>query len=88
MQFVVLAFLMVILFGMFVAMVIALLSVAAVAVGIGVPAYLLYRYWAGQPAMPGPRQRPMERLQQLYVDGKIDLFEFEQRMARLIAIEH
>jgi hypothetical protein len=35
-----------------------------------------------------PRLNPMERLRNLYVEGKIDLFEFERRVAKLLALEH
>ena len=31
---------------------------------------------------------PIERLQNLYVEGTIDLTEFERRVARLVAVEH
>lgn len=65
----------------------ALFSLTAMAVAIGVPAYVAYRVLSGRHSH-GPRQRPLERLQQLYVEGKIDLFEFEQRVAHLIAVEH
>lgn len=66
--------------------VLALVAVVALGAAIIVPAYLLSRRWlqgrAGQPAL-----KPVERLQNLFAEGKIDLFEFETRVAHLVALE-
>jgi hypothetical protein len=72
---------------MVLAVIAALVMTAAVALGVGIPAYLLFQWWRRSQA-PALRQKPLERLQTLYVEGKIDLFEFERRVANLIAVEH
>lgn len=71
---------------MVMAMLAALLMTAAVALGIGIPIYLLFRWWHGS-QKPVLTQKPLERLQNLYVEGKIDIFEFERQVASLIAVE-
>jgi hypothetical protein len=71
---------------MVMAVIAALLMTAAVALGIGIPAYLLFKWWKGSQT-PVLAQRPLERLQNLYVEGKIDIFEFERQVASLIAVE-
>jgi biopolymer transport protein ExbB/TolQ len=89
MQLVLALLLAVILLSLFVALVIAVVSLAAVGLAIGIPAYFLIRHFSrSQPRLRQFAQNPMERLQQLYVEGKIDLFEYERRVRRLIAIEH
>jgi hypothetical protein len=70
-------------------LVMMLMFAVAMALAIGVPAYFFFKH---RRSINGHfnrlAQSPMERLQSLYVDGKIDLFEFERRVAHLIAIEH
>lgn len=65
----------------------AVVMTAAVALGVGIPAYLVFQWWR-RSQVPALTQKPMERLQSLYVEGKIDIFEFERRVASLIAVEH
>lgn len=66
----------------------AVMFAVAMALAIGVPAYLLIKNWPGiSRHVNRLTQNPMERLQTLYVEGKIDLFEFERRVAHLIAVE-
>ena len=75
--------------SMVVALIMALMFAVAVGLAIGLPAYLLLRHRTGiSQRFNRLTENPMERLQNLYVDGKIDLFEFERRVAQLIAIEH
>lgn len=89
MQLLLALILAVVLVSLFVALVIAVVSLAAVGLVIGIPAYFLIRHFSrSQPRIRQFTQNPMERLQQAYVDGKIDLFEYERRVRRLIAIEH
>lgn len=73
-----------------VTLILSALIFAAFACLVGVPLYLLGRRWLnGQGVnVSMRRQSPMERLKTLYVEGKIDLFEFERRAAHLISIEH
>jgi membrane protein implicated in regulation of membrane protease activity len=73
--------------SMVVALVAAALFTLVMAAAVAVPLYFVGRAWLG-----GGRTRkgaqPLERLQTLYVEGKIDLFEYERRVAKLIAVEH
>jgi hypothetical protein len=72
---------------MVLAMLAALVMTAAVALGIGIPLYMLVKWWQ-RSQTPVLAQKPLERLQNLYVEGKIDIFEFERQVASLIAVEH
>jgi len=75
--------------GVIVLVVILLLLLFAVAVGlaIGIPTVMLIQWWRKSSART-LTQKPMDRLQNLYVDGKIDLFEYEKRVAALVSTEH
>jgi hypothetical protein len=64
-----------------------LLVVAAITAAIVVPLYLLARQ-ALQGRTTRPTLKPVDRLQNLFAEGKIDLFEFERRVAQLITLEH
>jgi uncharacterized membrane protein len=70
-----------------VALIVSALVILAMACLIGVPLYLMGRQHFKRMGIRGRTQRPIERLQQLYAEGKIDLFEFERRVAHLIALE-
>jgi hypothetical protein len=72
---------------MVLALIAAIVMTVAVVLGVGIPAYLVFQWWR-RSHMPALTQKPLERLQNLYVEGKIDLFEFERRVATLIAVEH
>ena len=81
--------LLIVIVPLLVAMVVALVSIMAIALAIGIPTYLLARHFSQKNSrIVQFAHNPMERLQQLYIEGKIDLFEFERRVARLIAVEH
>ena len=71
------------------ALLISALVFAAIAFAVGYPLWhFLFKPWAqGQRVAVSRHLNPMERLQRLYIEGKIDLFEFERRVARLIAVE-
>lgn len=58
----------------------------AMACAIGIPLWFLGRHLMRHQLAPRA-QSPIERLQNLYVDGRIDLFEFERRVARLVAYD-
>ena len=89
MQLVFFLILAVIAVSLIVAFVLAILSMAAIGLAIGLPIYFILRHWSrNNPRIARLKQSPLERLQQLYIDGRIDLFEYESRLARLIAIEH
>jgi hypothetical protein len=62
---------------------VALLTACAV----GIPLWFLARWWQRNRTISAPAQSPLDRLKTLYVEGKIDLFEFEQRLAHLIAVD-
>ncbi|HLJ68502.1 MAG TPA: hypothetical protein VKX16_14200 [Chloroflexota bacterium] len=68
--------------------VLSALALLAMACLVGIPLYFMSRPWLHQKRVPAVAQSPIERLQNLYVEGKIDLTEFERRVARLVAIEH
>ncbi|GAC1333013.1 MAG: hypothetical protein NVSMB22_25200 [Chloroflexota bacterium] len=55
---------------------------------VGLPVYLVARHWLRQRNLPRSTQPPLERLKNLYVEGKIDMFEFERRAAALIHVEN
>ena len=89
MQFLLILVLGIILVSLLLAVLVAVISLAAIGLAIGIPAYILVRHFSHKnPRIRQVVQNPMERLQQAYIEGKIDLFEYERRVARLIAIEH
>jgi hypothetical protein len=55
---------------------------------VGVPLWLMSRTWLRRHGLMASAYHPMDRLKNLYVEGKIDLFEFERRVASLISVEH
>lgn len=65
------------------------------ACAVGIPLYILARlakprlqhFGSLQSSVAGNSQAALERLKMLYVEGKIDLFEFERRAAHLISTE-
>lgn len=69
------------------ALIAAVVMTVAVVLAVGIPVYLVFQWWR-RAQMPALTQKPLERLQNLYVEGKIDIFEFERRVASLIAVEH
>lgn len=85
--FLAVALLVVFLVFMVLALIAAVMATVAVVLGVGIPIYLLYQWWR-RSQMPSLTQKPLDRLQNLYVEGKIDIFEFERRVASLIAVEH
>lgn len=88
MQLVIALVLAIVVVSLLAALFIAVITITAMGLAIGIPTYVLYRYLNHRrPQLVRVAQSPLERLQQLYVEGKIDLFEFEQRAARLIAVE-
>jgi uncharacterized membrane protein len=72
---------------MAITLILSVLVIAAMALAVGVPLYLILKYHnRHQPRRL--RRSPIEALQEMYAEGKIDLIEFERRVARLVAIEH
>ncbi len=77
------------------AAVFAVFTFLVFACAVGVPLYILVRlfkprlhhFGSLQSSVAGNSQAALERLKALYVEGKIDLFEFERRAAHLISIE-
>ena len=70
-----------------VALVVSVLTILAVMCLVGIPLWLLAKPHLRRHGMAGFRRQPVERLQALYAEGKIDMFEFERRVARLLAVE-
>jgi hypothetical protein len=74
--------------GALFALFVAAVMMMAIMCAIGIPIWLMVRHWLGQRRLTVAALQPIDRLRNLYVEGKIDLFEFEQRVARLVAVEH
>lgn len=70
-----------------VALILSTLVFLALACVVGLPLYMMSRHHLQGLGLRRKTQRPIERLQQLYAEGKIDLFEFERRVAHLITLE-
>lgn len=86
-RFVLLA-MMLLMFAMIaVALLLSFLVVVAMACAVGIPLWLMSKQWMSRHGVSHSVQNPVERLQNLYVEGKIDLFEFERRVAHLISAE-
>jgi len=81
---IVLMFLVVTVVATIVTLIITVLTVALMIAAVTVPAWYLGRHYFAKSV---PRQSPLERLQNLYIEGKIDLFEFERRVEHLLALE-
>lgn len=71
-----------------VAILFAMLTALAMAAAVGIPLYFIFRHFSTRRGLAKPRISPIERLQNLYIEGKIDLFEYERLVSRLIAVEH
>lgn len=65
----------------------SVLVLLAMVCAVGIPLYLMSKRWMRRQGIAKPAVSPMDRLRNLYVEGKIDLFEFEQRVAQLIHVE-
>lgn len=70
-----------------VALIMTALVILTMACVVGVPLYMLGRRHFSGMGLRGRTQRPIERVQELYAEGKIDLFEFERRVAHLLQLE-
>jgi hypothetical protein len=82
-----LIFAVLVLASMAVALILSALAVLALLALVGIPLWLLARPHLQRHGITAPRKRPIERLQALYAEGKIDMFEFERRVAHLISYE-
>jgi hypothetical protein len=71
-----------------VTLIVTALLMLALACIVGIPLWLMAKPRLQRMGIAAPRLNPMDRLRNLYVEGKIDLFEFERRVARLLALEH
>lgn len=69
------------------ALLFAVLAMAVLAAMIAIPAYVFWRSWQARHRLAQPAHTSIEGLKRLYIEGKIDLFEFERRVERLIAVE-
>lgn len=70
-----------------VALIVSAIIFLALACAVGIPLYMMSKGWLRRQGLTGPKMTPMDRLKNLYIEGKIDLFEFERRIARLISVE-
>ena len=71
------------------ALLVAAMVTLVLAAAVGMPLYLMARPYLKRHGITGKnRPSPVERLQTLFAEGKIDLFEFERRVAQLVRIEH
>jgi hypothetical protein len=66
-------------------LIVSALIMLAIAAVVAVPLYVLARPHLQK---RGVVLNPAERLKNLYVEGKIDLFEFERRIAQLVHVDH
>ena len=89
-RLILLAIALVVFVSIAVTLILSALIFLAFACLVGVPLYIVGKHWLNGHGvnLAMRKQSPMERLQNLYVEGKIDLFEFERRVANLIAVEH
>lgn len=65
----------------------AVVTLIALACLVGLPIYFVGKRWLKEQGFIHAAHDPLDRLKALYVEGKIDMFEFERRAAALIAIE-
>jgi predicted ABC-type exoprotein transport system permease subunit len=70
------------------ALIISALVIMLMACLIGLPLWFVGRRWLKAHNPAHTPQRAIDRLRTLYADGKIDLFEFEHRVAKLVSHEH
>jgi len=70
------------------ALLVAAVVTLVLATAVGIPLYLMARPHLERHGLAQRKQLPMERLQSLFAEGKIEMHEFERRVARLIAVEH
>lgn len=84
---VILAIAFVILITLAVMLIMAVLTVLAVACLVGIPLWFLSKQWLHSQGLSRVAQNPIDRLKELYVQDKIDLFEFERRVRQHIAVE-
>jgi hypothetical protein len=86
-RFVVLFVAFLLLVSMAFALLVSALVLLAMACVVGIPLYLMSKRLMHRHGISRPSISPMERLRNLYVEGKIDLMEFERRVAHLISVE-
>jgi hypothetical protein len=84
--FVVMVFLAIV--GTVLFLIVSALALACVAAMIGLPLWFMFRRPRSRRRVPVRTQSPIERLKNLYIEGKIDLFEFERAVAQLVHVEH
>ena len=70
-----------------IALIVSAVMTLATACAVAVPAWFAWKYWSHHHRSIPNRQSSLERLKTLYIEGKIDLFEFERRAETLIAVE-
>lgn len=87
-RFVVLTLALIMFVTIAVTLILSALLMLALACIVGIPLWIVAKPRLQRMGIVAPRLNPMERLKSLYVEGKIDLFEFERRVARLLALEH
>lgn len=83
---------MIVFFAMFaiaavIALIVSTLVLLAIIAAVGIPAWLMLRHWSQKRGVSARPRSTIDRLRDLYIEGKIDLFEFEQRVERLVAVE-
>jgi len=86
-QFLVIAFVVMVFLAVVATVLFLIVSALAVAAMIGLPLWFMAKHWKTQRAVPVRVQSPIERLKNLYIEGKIDLFEFERAVAHLVHAE-
>jgi hypothetical protein len=87
-RFALLAIALLIFISVAVALIVTAVICLVLACAVGIPLYLMSKPFLQRHGIAKAKMSPMDRLKTLYVEGKIDLFEFERRIARLISVEH
>ena len=69
-------------------LVISAIAVLAIMCLVAIPLWRLARPHLENADITGYGKQPVKRLQNLYAEGKIDMFEFERRVARVLSREN
>lgn len=86
-RFVVLAVILMMFLAVAVTLIVSALVFLALACAVGIPLWLIAKPHLRRHGIDGTGIRPIDRVKELYVEGKIDLFELERRVAHLLSFE-
>ena len=69
-------------------LVISAIAVLAIMCLVAIPLWRMTRPHLESVGVAGNGKQPLKRLQTLYAEGKIDMFEFERRVAHVLSREN